>query len=288
MDLIKSLLEAQKGNYQAYESIINELKNSPASISYLIHSLGETRDQSEKELIGLFIKNILKHQFFSDWWLSVDREPLVHFLLKTEGILKFSSLILAMMLEIETNKGDNFTLNILMASNTKPSILSIGYYVENSRTIPQVLGNYISSLVPSLLNTDSLLGLSFFQKTANHIMPNSSVIDTINLICSLTASSDKNIAIEAYQCLVDVISQFYDYLHASFDRIYRIALDGLNSEDDDVVQPSLECWNVLCDLETKKKNEKTHSFGYVFQVSEEVLKTLIEKISRSENAPNKP
>ncbi|OMJ75314.1 hypothetical protein SteCoe_25590 [Stentor coeruleus] len=318
MDYFQALVEAQKGNYQSYELLEQTLKSNPGDIlKFFEFFADESQNSSTRELVGVFLKNFLKNDFSTIWWQSLtEKSRLIDSILMVNDLIKVSSLILTALLEIEAHSQVQTVLGTLIACNRKSSILAIGYYVENARTIPQVLTSHIQHLLQELfkstsnvftndsnlnlvysLQNDIILALQFFQHTANHIPPSPALGFYVKFICANARLNNESIRIEAFKCIVDALSYFYDFIGESFSEMAEIVQGGLSLDNEQFSALSLEFWNVLCDIEKGKVLENPQFLGYISgpsqdpssilpslpKHSESILNLLLKKI-QSENS----
>lgn len=280
MDYFQALVEAQKGNYQSYELLEQTLKSNPVDIlKFFEFFTDESQNSATRELVGVFLKNFLKNEFSTIWWQSLTEKPrLVDAVLKVNDLIKVSSLILTALIEIEARSQVQTVLGALMACNRKSSILAIGYYVENARTIPQVLTSHIQHLLQelftstsnaftndptNLLQSDIILALQFFQHTANHLPPSPALGFYVKCICANAKLHDDTIRLEAFKCIVDALSYFYDFIGESFNEMAEIVQEGLSLDNEQFFALSLEFWNVLCDIEKGKVLDNPQFLGYI-------------------------
>ena len=284
MDILNILVEAQKGNNKSYELLCQELKNNPGIICELFQQLSvKTIAMSLRELLGIFIKNLLNEDTFKTWWReNPEKLKIINFLLEIDDIPKIISLILSSILAIEAISSDMSVLNQIMTSNNISAVVSIGYFIEGSRTIPQILANYTLEILPVLLTSDKLLGLKLFQQCSSHLPSSPSINLLIKLICEQASSDNNVIVIEVYKCLVDIALNFYDFLKENLQKLVELTIIGINSNQIQVISLSIEFWNAIIDAEKQRIEENTMHYGYIQKYYESIISEIMKKIIDTE------
>jgi hypothetical protein len=280
MDLLSSLVEAYQGNYKSYELLLETLRKNPSVFYSLIEILGNRAQlKTSREITGIFLKNIFKDQeFLKNWDQIANKSEIILKLLEIEDLYNISSLILSTILELESKTLDGSLLNLVINSKKKPGICCLGYYIENSRTIPQFLGIYLLELVPSILVTDCYQGLKLFQQSVKHLPPSPALQSIIELICQSFSSKDQLILTESYKSLVDVIFNLYDFIQPNFNQISEIINLGVISDDPYITLLSIECWNVLIDVEKMRQDENLGHHNYILRLAHNIITVLMKKI----------
>jgi hypothetical protein len=285
MDFIRILEQAQQGNYDSYELLVNHLQGTPSDIlSFFEYFCNADNPKTSKELVGLFLKNWLGKCAGQGWWAGFGNKlELVQKVLLASELPNVTSMILAGFLSSENLGESSQIVHILISNNSKSSVLALSYYLENSRTVLQAVQNYIISILPTLLQSDPLLALQVFQKSVKHLVASPVIFSLFGPILSIPElSSNDLLIIEAYKSLVDIISYFYENLSQYFDKIIQFVIKGVLCEDSQISRLSYECLNVLVDVERQRKQEGLQMLNIVEKYSEVILLELMKKIEQSE------
>lgn len=281
MDFLKVLEQAQQGNYDSYELLISHLQGSPSSIlSFFEYFCSPGNPKASKELVGLFLKNWLGKCVGKQWWEGFSNKlELVQKVLATEESPNITSMILVGLMNVENQSDNSQIIQILLTSNTKSSVLALSYYLESSRSVLQVVPNYIVSVLPSLLQSDPILALQVFQKSVKHLVTSPVILNMFKAILAIPElNPNTSLIIEVYKSIVDVISYFYEQLNEDFEKIIQLVVNGILCEDSQISRLSYECINVLADVEKQRKHEGLQILGVVEKYSEVILLQLIKKI----------
>lgn len=283
MDIISALVSAQQGNYQAYEQILEHIKSNPLLISSLFQYIANRENpHGSRELIAIFIKNLLQTPAFSMWWEGTsEKSAIITMLIELDDLYKLSSLILTSILSLESGRGENQVLSLLLNYRNKCTLLSLGYFVENSRTVPIAITNYITSVLGEVIREDLMLGLKVFKLSAKHLPANPQLFSTIINVCKNVKGLEK---IEAVECLIEIFSHFYDSLQSDFAEITQIIVDEVLGDDSEISTLALECWNIMIDIEKQRTDEGFQHNNYVLSLTETIIGTLMKKIINSDNS----
>ena len=286
MDFLRILEQAQQGNYDSYELLVNHLQGTPSDIlNFFEYFCSADYPKPSKELVGLFLKNWLGKCVGQQWWAGFPSKlELVQKVLQASEVPNVTSMILSGFLSSDNLAESSQIAEALISTNSKSSVLALSFYLENSRTVLQTVQNYIISILPALLQTDPLLSLQVFQKSVKHLVASPVVLSLLGPILSIPdLSSNDLLVIEAYKSLVDIISHFYENLLPQyFDKIVQLAMKGVGCEDSQVSRLSYECINVLVDVERQRRQEGLLVLGVVEKYSEVILLELIQKIEQFE------
>lgn len=72
----------------------------------------------------------------------------------------------------------------------------------------------------------------------------------MEVVCEATQSTDTQIAVAALQCLVKILSLYYQYMETYMAQaLFPITLDAMNSENDAVALQGIEFWSNVSDEE---------------------------------------
>ena len=286
MDYIRVLEQAQKGNYDSYETLLSSLSQNPDQVLAMFEYFCNSQNlKDSRDLIGLFLKNWLQKDSGKLWWsVFQHKADLVQKILLVEDSPSVTSLILASLISIEDNQQSSQILNLFLSYSTKASITALSYYLESSRTVLQVIVNYVTQILPGLVESDPVLGLQVFQRTVKHLVPGALVESLARKIFSMVSNtSDSNLIVELYRSVVDLVSHFYEAVQPYCNILNRMVCEGIFFNDDQVNHLAYECINVLVDVEQHRKHDGGTLFNLVELYSEEILSYLIRKIEQVED-----
>ena len=70
------------------------------------------------------------------------------------------------------------------------------------------------------------------------------------VVCEATQSEDVQVKVAALQCLVKIMSLYYQYMEAYMGQaLFAITLEAMKSETDEVALQGIEFWSNVCDEE---------------------------------------
>ena len=284
MDFFSVLEEAQQGNYKSYELLTQQIQQNPLILNELVSYLAnDCNSLNNRELVGIYIKNLFLDPIIGNWLKGFEGKlELIEKILNINGLDRTTSLILTSAIELDSKSENSKVLQFLLNFVKTPSIMSIGYYIENSRTIPELLSNKLISLILSTLNTNPLLGLKFFSQSAKHIPLSHPVFGLLEKIIQYTNFEDLNIVKESFNCLVEIASNLYDFLQPFIEKIVEITVKGLDFDEENINFLSLEFWNVVVDIEKLRNDEKIQNFEFVKKYAENIFAVLMRKIANTE------
>lgn len=104
----------------------------------------------------------------------------------------------------------------------------------------------------ALLNSLEFTKANFDQPTErNYIM---------EVVCEATQSPDSQIKVAALQCLVKIMSLYYQYMEPYMPQaLFPIALEAMKSENDAVALQGIEFWSNVSDEEVDLAIEETEA-----------------------------
>ncbi|KFD58653.1 hypothetical protein M513_00346, partial [Trichuris suis] len=116
----------------------------------------------------------------------------------------------------------------------------------------------------------------------------------MEVVCNCTQSSSVQVKVLALQCLVKIVSLYYDYMEVYMkEALFSISVEAMRSSDDEVVLQGIEFWSNVCDEELDLAVEATEaaekgalpahqSRHYAKGALTYVLPILLETLARQE------
>ena len=78
----------------------------------------------------------------------------------------------------------------------------------------------------------------------------------MQVVCDATQASECKVRVAALQCLVKIMSLYYQYMEAYMGpALFAITLDAMKSEIDEVALQGIEFWSNVCDEEVNLQIE---------------------------------
>ncbi|XP_065052076.1 importin subunit beta-1-like [Rhopilema esculentum] len=94
----------------------------------------------------------------------------------------------------------------------------------------------------SLLNSLEFIRANFEKKDQRDFI--------MEVVCNATQSAQNKVKVVALQCLVKIVSLYYDFMEAYMGpALFRITVDAMRSEEDEISLQGIEFWSSLCDEE---------------------------------------
>lgn len=82
----------------------------------------------------------------------------------------------------------------------------------------------------------------------------------MQVVCEATQSTDVQVKVAALQCLVKIMSLYYQYMEAYMGQaLFAITLDAMKSETDEVALQGIEFWSNVCDEEVDLQIEASEA-----------------------------
>ena len=108
--------------------------------------------------------------------------------------------------------------------------------------------------------TNALLNsLEFTKKNFDHQTERNFIMQ---VVCETTQATESKIRVAALQCLVKIMSLYYQHMEAYMGpALFAITLDAMKSDEDEVALQGIEFWSNVCDeevnlqIETKEAEE---------------------------------
>lgn len=68
-------------------------------------------------------------------------------------------------------------------------------------------------------------------------------------ICEATQSQDSRVRTVAFECLTEIATQYYDKLTEYMETIFRLTMEAIRRDEEDVAKQAIEFWSSLCEVE---------------------------------------
>lgn len=146
------------------------------------------------------------------------------------------------------------------------SLEALGYVCEEcGEKLEQfsslILGAIQSGMAPSETNdTIRLAATSCLVNSIQFIGPNMARPadrETImNMVLSVTKAKSTEVRVAAFQCLVLIAENYYDYIGPFMGNIFGLTTAAIKSEEDEVAMQAVELWSSLCDVEMQIQEDE--------------------------------
>lgn len=94
----------------------------------------------------------------------------------------------------------------------------------------------------ALLNSLEFTKANFDKETERHFI--------MQVVCEATQSTDARVRVAALQCLVKIMSLFYQYMkHYMGPALFAITVEAIESDTDEIALQGIEFWSTVCDEE---------------------------------------
>ncbi|GFR15691.1 importin subunit beta-1 [Trichonephila clavata] len=104
----------------------------------------------------------------------------------------------------------------------------------------------------ALLNSLEFTKANFEKESERHFI--------MQVVCEATQSSDTKVRVAALQCLVKIMSLYYQYMEAYMGpALFAITMEAMRSEIDEVALQGIEFWSNVCDEEVDLDIEATEA-----------------------------
>ncbi|GIY88829.1 importin subunit beta-1 [Caerostris extrusa] len=104
----------------------------------------------------------------------------------------------------------------------------------------------------ALLNSLEFTKANFEKESERHFI--------MQVVCEATQSSDTKVRVAALQCLVKIMSLYYQYMEAYMGpALFAITMEAMKSEIDEVALQGIEFWSNVCDEEVDLDIEATEA-----------------------------
>lgn len=157
------------------------------------------------------------------------------------------------------------TQNITNINSTElvkeATLESIGYICQDIE--PEILASQSNEILTAIVNgmrkeessnhvrlaaTNALLNSLEFTKSNFDKDPERHFI--MQVVCEATQSHDTRVRVAALQCLVKIMSLYYQYMeHYMGPALFAITMEAMKSEIDEVSLQGIEFWSTVCDEE---------------------------------------
>lgn len=104
----------------------------------------------------------------------------------------------------------------------------------------------------ALLNSLEFTRANFEKESERHFI--------MQVVCEATQSSDTKVRVAALQCLVKIMSLYYQYMEAYMGpALFAITMEAMKSDIDEVALQGIEFWSNVCDEEVDLDIEATEA-----------------------------
>ncbi|CAL1266262.1 unnamed protein product [Larinioides sclopetarius] len=104
----------------------------------------------------------------------------------------------------------------------------------------------------ALLNSLEFTKANFEKESERHFI--------MQVVCEATQSSDTKVRVAALQCLVKIMSLYYQYMEAYMGpALFAITMEAMKSDIDEVALQGIEFWSNVCDEEVDLDIEATEA-----------------------------
>jgi importin subunit beta-1 len=104
----------------------------------------------------------------------------------------------------------------------------------------------------ALLNSLEFTRGNFEKETERHFI--------MQVVCEATQNLDVQVKVAALQCLVKIMSLYYQYMEAYMGQaLFAITLDAMRAEQDEVALQGIEFWSNVCDEEVDLQIEASEA-----------------------------
>ncbi|KAF9404839.1 karyopherin beta [Podila epigama] len=116
----------------------------------------------------------------------------------------------------------------------------------------------------------------------------------MQVVCEATQSSDVNVQIAAFECLVRIMEYYYEKMPFYMQKaLFGLTVQGMKHEDERVAKQAVEFWSTVCDQEIEhehlrqealENNEQPDHVSYQFAklALPETLPTLLQLMTKHE------
>lgn len=330
--LIKLLQDASSPNIQQRDPAEHQLKQYETdNFSHYLQSLTailcDTQQPNEiRQLAGLLLKNTLaaktesQLQILAQRWCTLNdsiRIPIKNNIIQllsdsNKNIRNTSALILSKIGSIEIPKQMWSELIPLIVNNItsntahelkQSSFELLGYICEEIPDSLQQSSNLIlNAIATGMASTESDNDIKYAATTAlcnsldfvKNNFSNQNERDLIlQMIFGAISSNSVNVRVAAYQCLVQIASNYYEYLNSYISQIYAVTSNAISNEDESVALQAIEFWSTLAEEEIALHDElidgitqtDRQSQNYIQQLckSNQLLPLLLQCLTQQES-----
>ncbi|CAK9292404.1 unnamed protein product [Gordionus sp. m RMFG-2023] len=154
----------------------------------------------------------------------------------------------------------NITNNEMNTSSTEGSLEALGYICQeiDPRLLHSQSNEILTAIIHGMKNNDNtyvklaattalLNSLEFTNANFNHENERNYIMQ---VVCEATQSQDINIQVRALQCLVKIMSLYYEYMETYMRAaLFAITLNAMKSSSEEVSLQGIEFWSTVCDEE---------------------------------------
>nr|CAG8440056.1 8626_t:CDS:10 [Entrophospora candida]CAG8479724.1 8957_t:CDS:10 [Entrophospora candida] len=277
-DLLANTISAER---ELREDAQNQLQqaeqtNYPAYIAMLLQELVKEQETSVvKPAAGLAIKNSLvsndpvRKNELAQRWLSIDEETRIQFkqmslqaLTLTDSNIAAQVVSAIATIELPVGQwGDLMKQLLEYVTNTDNTQLKMSTLATIATQSGAILTAVVSgarkeepnqdvrkAAINALYNSLEFIRENFEREgERNYIM---------QVVCEATQSSDVNVQVAAFECLVRIMQIYYDKMRFYMEKaLFGLTVLGMKHDDERVALQAVEFWSTVCDEEIELTNE---------------------------------
>eukprot|EP00124_Ichthyophonus_hoferi_P004340 Ihof_evm1s466 gene=Ihof_evmTU1s466 len=284
----------------------------------------DSNPETVRQMAGLQIKNQLtskddvKRMHFQQRWAQMDpnlRLAIKRMLLSTlstsyKTVGSTSAMAVAAIAQIELPSGQwgdlmaTLCTNATMATSTEPlkqaTLETIGYICEDidPAVLASMSDNILTAIVNNMKREEPSNGVKLAATNAllnslEFVKKNFGVPDERNFImqvvCETTQASDVKVVVRAYQCLVRIMSLYYDYMgYYMQEALFQLTMSAMNSEEEDIALQAIEFWSTVCDEELEmimmgEEGQQTQCRHFAKMAIEHLCPLLMLQMTKQED-----
>ncbi|KAJ9078578.1 karyopherin Kap95 [Entomophthora muscae] len=151
------------------------------------------------------------------------------------------------------------------------SLLTLGYVCESIAQLnPQILAPQSSAILNAVVSNANvkqnpkpeirLAAIKALQNSLDFISENfnreSERHFIMEVVCENTQSDPEELKVASYQCLIDIVNIYYEFMHQYFNQaLVELTLIGLRDPSENVVLQAIEFWASVSEIEASLEDE---------------------------------
>lgn len=107
----------------------------------------------------------------------------------------------------------------------------------------------------------------------------------MQVVCDATLAQDVRIRTAAFQCLHQIAGAYYTKLPAYMEDIYKLTLNAIDKDEQEVALQAVEFWSTICDCEIEAEegvDEDFQSLHFIKQVAGHITPTLLKQLTKQD------
>jgi len=95
--------------------------------------------------------------------------------------------------------------------------------------------------------------------------------------------NNSEIRVAAYQCIVEICTEYYEYLQAYISVIFQLSSHAIKNEIEDVAKQAIEIWNTICDEEIdimERQPDGVVCYKFVEQALPNLAPLILETLTK--------